>query len=80
MFIHADLHRPLLLFLTIVLAGLMAMSESLATAKRSTESYLTYSTVKGYFLQDEEDTDSRNFDYVHLVFYTLYFLRPIINN
>lgn len=66
--IHADLYRPLLLFLTIVLAGLMAMSESLAMARRSTESYLTYSTVKGYFLQDEEDTDSRKFDYVCRVF------------
>lgn len=40
------------------------MSESLATANRNAESYLTYSTVKGYFLQDEEDTDSSRFDYV----------------
>ena len=62
--IHTDLYRPLLLFLTIILAGFMAMSESLATANRNAESYLTYSTVKGYFLQDEEDTDSSRFDYV----------------
>lgn len=40
------------------------MTESLATANRNAESYLTYSTVKGYFLQDEEDTDSSRFDYV----------------
>lgn len=62
--IHTDLYRPLLLFLTIILAGFMAMTESLATANRNAESYLTYSTVKGYFLQDEEDTDSSRFDYV----------------
>lgn len=40
------------------------MSESLAMAKQNAESHLTYSTVKGYFLQDEEDTDPRKFDYV----------------
>ncbi|EEA22744.1 hypothetical protein EYB25_005519 [Talaromyces marneffei] len=55
---------PVLLFFTIVLAGFMAMSESLAMARRNAESHLVYSTVKGYFLQDEEDTDPNRFDYV----------------
>lgn len=40
------------------------MSESLAMARRNAESHLVYSTVKGYFLQDEEDTDPNRFDYV----------------
>ncbi|EED15328.1 conserved hypothetical protein [Talaromyces stipitatus ATCC 10500] len=42
----------------------MAITESMTTAKRNEESYLTYSAVKGYFLQDEEDTDASRFDYV----------------
>jgi hypothetical protein len=54
-----------------VLAGFMAMSEALAMAKRNQESYWTYSIVKGYFLQDEEDTDSSRFDYVFPLHYTL---------
>jgi hypothetical protein len=55
-----------------VLAGFMAMTESLAMAKRNAESYLEYSTVKGYFLQDEDDTDPSRFDYV--CFYLILFL------
>lgn len=42
----------------------MAMTESMGYAKRHEGSYLRYSTVTGYFLQDEEDTDAQKFDYV----------------
>jgi hypothetical protein len=30
----------------------------------SSKTHLRYSTVPGYFLQDEEGTDPKNFDYV----------------
>ncbi|KAH8693902.1 phosphoglycerate mutase family protein [Talaromyces proteolyticus] len=56
---RAEVIIPILLFTTILLAGFMAMGESLKTA-----SYLRYSTVTGYFLQDEESTDPTKFDYV----------------
>lgn len=32
----------------------------------TSESYLKYSTVVGYFLQDDPDTDPQQFDFVRL--------------
>ncbi|OKL61850.1 hypothetical protein UA08_02853 [Talaromyces atroroseus] len=56
--------RPILLFITIILAWVMTMTESVAMATRQQESHWRYSTVTGYFLQDDEGTDSDKFDYV----------------
>ncbi|KAJ9355533.1 hypothetical protein DTO027B9_3988 [Paecilomyces variotii] len=50
---------PTLVFVTVLVTGLMSMAESM-----SSSSYLTYSTVPGFFLQDEPDTDPNAFDYV----------------
>lgn len=50
---------PLLLVTTVLVAGVMAMAESIPT-----ESHLQFTTVSGYFLQDEPTTDPSKFDYV----------------
>ncbi|KAJ9311070.1 hypothetical protein DTO271D3_8659 [Paecilomyces variotii] len=50
---------PTLVFVTVLVTGLMSMAESM-----SSSSYLTYSTVPGFFLQDEPDTDPNAFDYI----------------
>jgi len=52
---------PVLLLATVLLARFAAMAESVAFA-----SYLNYSTVTGYFLQDDPATDPSTFDYVRL--------------
>ncbi|KAL1968181.1 hypothetical protein VTN77DRAFT_2016 [Rasamsonia byssochlamydoides] len=54
---------PCLLFATIIVAGFMIMAESIASSTVSS-SYLRYSTVTGYFLQDDPATDPSTFDYV----------------
>ncbi|RHZ53665.1 phosphoglycerate mutase family protein [Aspergillus thermomutatus] len=50
---------PLLLVITVIVAGLMMMAES-----NTSKSHLRLSTVTGYFLQDEPTTDPDTFDYV----------------
>ncbi|KAL2006899.1 hypothetical protein VTN00DRAFT_9567 [Thermoascus crustaceus] len=50
---------PALLLATVLVAGFVAMAESVPSA-----SYLKYSTVTGYFLQDDPATDPSTFDYV----------------
>lgn len=52
---------PVLLLATVLIAGFAAMAESVPSA-----SYLKYSTVIGYFLQDNPATDPSTFDYVRL--------------
>ncbi|KAK2741741.1 hypothetical protein FQN55_008241 [Onygenales sp. PD_40] len=52
-----SLSRPFLLAATVVLALLLAMAEALG------QSHLEYSTVPGYFLQDDPATDPAEFDY-----------------
>jgi hypothetical protein len=42
----------------------MAMTEAMASAERQKPYHWQYSTVTGYFLQDEEGTDASKFDYV----------------
>lgn len=49
---------PFLLAATVVIALFTAMGESLAL------SHFEYSTVTGYFLQDDPATDPADFDYV----------------
>ncbi|EAW11619.1 histidine phosphatase family protein [Aspergillus clavatus NRRL 1] len=51
--------RPTLLVITLLVASLMAIAESVAS-----ETHLEFSTVTGYFLQDEPSTDPDTFDYV----------------
>lgn len=48
--------------ITVIVAGLMMMAESIPS-----ESHLTLSTVTGYFLQDEPATDPDTFDYVSCI-------------
>lgn len=50
---------PFLLVATLLVAGFMVMAES-----TSAESHLEFTTVTGYFQQDEPNTDPDNFDYV----------------
>lgn len=69
------IRRPTLLFITVFLALFMAMTESLANAKRTQEAYWRYSTVTGYFLQDEDSTDAKKFDYVGGLSYHLFLRR-----
>lgn len=52
---------PLLLVTTVLVAGVMAMAESIPT-----ESHLQFTTISGYFLQDEPTTDPSKFDYVSI--------------
>jgi hypothetical protein len=46
---------------TIVIAFLVIMSEA---PPQHEEEYLRFSTVTGYFLQDDPETDPNGFDYV----------------
>ncbi|GFF59207.1 phosphomutase-like protein 3 [Aspergillus lentulus] len=50
---------PILLVVTVIVAGFMMMAESITS-----ESHLRLSTVTGYFMQDEPTTDPDTFDYV----------------
>lgn len=56
--------RPILLVLTLLAAGVVIMGESLASAATPAESHFQFSTVPGYFLQDDPNTDPEKFDYV----------------
>jgi len=47
---------------TVILAGFAMMAEF--NTVTSSESYLKYSTVVGYFLQDDPDTDPYKFDFI----------------
>ncbi|KAF9894529.1 hypothetical protein FE257_006414 [Aspergillus nanangensis] len=51
---------PLLLVSTVLVAGFMVMAES----PPPTKSHLKFSTVSGYFMQDESSTDPDTFDFV----------------
>jgi hypothetical protein len=63
--------RPILFTLTVIIA-LLIMSREAATSRpvlavgTSADSieYLEYSTVPGYFQQDDLATDDKSFDYV----------------
>ncbi|KAH8423448.1 histidine phosphatase family protein [Aspergillus melleus] len=50
---------PVLLVVTLLVAGLSMMAEA-----RSDESHLEFFTVPGFFLQDDPETDPDTFDYV----------------
>jgi hypothetical protein len=51
-------------FATLSLAQLKKMTDSAHLDNAVSDSYIRYSTVKGYFLQDDESTDPKKFDYV----------------
>lgn len=51
---------PFLFVATVIVALLVIMGE----ASAPTPKYLKYTTVTGYFQQDDPATDDRNFDYV----------------
>lgn len=50
------------LFLASVLVWMVMMGEA-----TTTPSYINYTTVTGYFLQDDPKTNSSAFDYVSMV-------------
>jgi len=52
--------RPFLFILTVVVALLVMMGES----PKPIPEYITYSTVTGYFQQDDPATEDHGFDYV----------------
>ncbi|PLN75199.1 histidine phosphatase superfamily [Aspergillus taichungensis] len=54
---------PILLVLTLLAVGVAIMGESLASAATLAESHFQFSTVPGYFLQDDPNTDPEQFDY-----------------
>ncbi|KAK7538880.1 phosphoglycerate mutase [Phyllosticta citricarpa] len=55
---------PVLFATTVLLALLFTMSESTRAAYiPSNSSYFKYTTVTGFFLQDENSTDAKTFDY-----------------
>ena len=54
-------YRPALFIATVVVAFLVAMGES---ANSDHPHYFKYSTVTGYFLQDDPATNHDGFDYV----------------
>lgn len=56
-------YSPFLFITTFVVAVFMIMGE---TAPPDVE-YVKLSTVTGYFLQDDPDTEPRGFDYVSVV-------------
>ena len=51
--------RPLLFLATIVIAFMMLMMN-----ESDTPQYIRYTTVTGFFLQDDPDTEPKGFDYV----------------
>jgi hypothetical protein len=53
--------RPVLFVITIVVPFFLMMGES--SDPKST--YLKYSTVTGYFEQDDPKTEARGYDFVH---------------
>lgn len=56
---------PVLFATTVLLALLFSMGESTRAAYTSSNSsYLKYTTVTGFFLQDDNSTDAKTFDYV----------------
>ena len=50
------------LFVSTLFLMLMAM-----TAEATRPSYINYTTITGYFLQDEPSTDPRTFNYVRFM-------------
>jgi hypothetical protein len=44
----------------------VAANSGLSEQKTYEKGHIKYTTVKGFFLQDEDDTDSDSFDYVRL--------------
>ena len=56
--------RPFLFVATIVVAFLVMMGESKSAEYTKHTKYIKYTTVTGYFQQDDPDTVSETFDYV----------------
>ena len=56
--------RPLLFVITIIVPFFLMMGES-SDAKAT---YLKYSTVTGYFEQDDPKTEARGYDFVHFLY------------
>jgi hypothetical protein len=57
--------RPILFVVTIIVPFFLMMGES--SGPKST--YLKYSTVTGYFEQDDPNTESRGYDFVSYIAY-----------
>lgn len=54
-------YSPFLFIATLVVAFLIFMGDAPAAPEQE---YLKFSTVTGYFLQDDPETDPNGFDYV----------------
>ena len=55
------MNSPSLFVLTVLVTLFIVMGEA------GPPSHIRYSTVPGYFLQDDPNTDDSNFNYVHSV-------------
>lgn len=57
-------HSPFLFFTTVLLALLFTMGEATRPYVTSNTSHINYTTVTGFFLQDDPSTNASTFDYV----------------
>ncbi|KAH7055597.1 phosphoglycerate mutase [Macrophomina phaseolina] len=56
-------HSPFLFFTTVLLALLFSMGEATRPYVTSNTSHINYTTVTGFFLQDDPSTNASTFDY-----------------
>lgn len=66
---HRALLQPLItkmMFSSLTLTALLASYASASSLKVTGNGYINYTTVTGYFLQDEPTTNASTFNYVRI--------------